>query len=264
MFTFEATPVMFVGLLVLFGWCTVWSVRELTRPQDSGQRVSAMLHLVMSVVMLLMVAGPTWRTLTAFVPLPLLVGMFAVATGWFVRRAVIAGRTPDRDGLLHFLGHSAMFAAMTWHLAAMAVMSANLMPGGGDQGHGHPGGHEHGGGMELGDWMSEASGPGGVLWWFALIGLPLMAYLLVASLRAVWSAVGPVPEQAADAGDCDCGDGRAHHATPRAHGCHEVRPVGSMTFRLAALSDFAMNGGMFWMSVGLMAPLLPFLASLAL
>ena len=58
------------------------------------------------------------------------------------------------------------------------------------------------------------------------------------------------------------GDGRI---APRhlALSCHEERPVGSPRFRMAAASDFAMNFGMFWMSTGLMTPLLPFFALLA-
>lgn len=264
MFTFEATPTMFVGLLVLFGWCTVWSAYELTRPQDGRQRVSNGLHLAMSVVMLLMVAGPTWQALSGVVPTPALVGLFAVATGWFGWLAVAAGRMSDRGGLRHFLGHTAMFAAMTWHLAAMAVMAASTMFGGSGEGPGHSSGHEHGGGMEMGDWMTIASQPGGVLWWFAMIGLPLMAYLLAAALRALWLAAKPASAKASDLDDCDCADGHPRHAAALAHSCHEVRPAGSVTFRLAALSGFAMNGGMFWMSVGLMTPLLPIFAHLSI
>ena len=41
-------------------------------------------------------------------------------------------------------------------------------------------------------------------------------------------------------------------------GCHEVRAVGSTAHRLAASCDFAMNFGMFWMSTGLLVPILPF------
>jgi len=42
------------------------------------------------------------------------------------------------------------------------------------------------------------------------------------------------------------------------HNCHEVRPVGSTKYRLEAISAFAMNFGMFWMSTGLMVAILPF------
>jgi hypothetical protein len=47
------------------------------------------------------------------------------------------------------------------------------------------------------------------------------------------------------------------------HSCHEVRPVGSVKFRLEQLSAFAMNFGMFWMSTGLLVPILPFFAALS-
>jgi hypothetical protein len=42
-----------------------------------------------------------------------------------------------------------------------------------------------------------------------------------------------------------------------------VRPQGSLTYRLAHSADFAMNAGMFWMSTGLLVPLLPFFAALS-
>lgn len=255
---------MFVGLLILFGWCTVWSAYELTRPQSVRQRISNALHLAMSLVMLLMVAGPTWTTLTGLIPTAALAGLFALAIGWFAWLAVAAGRASDRDGLVHFVGHAAMFAAMTWHLAAMAVMTAGMTGGHstGTSGHDH-GGHDHsGGGMEMGDWMTVQSQPGGVLWWFALIGLPLMAYLLGASLRSLWLAAQP----ASPAGSSTTEDDHTHPvAVPSAHShsCHELRPQGSAKYRLAALSDFAMTAGMFWMSTGLLAPVLPFFALLA-
>ena len=56
MFAFAETPVKFVGLVILFAGCTLWSIYELTRPQDARQRISNVLHLVMAIVMLLMVA----------------------------------------------------------------------------------------------------------------------------------------------------------------------------------------------------------------
>lgn len=255
---------MFLGLLVLFGWCVLWSGYESTRPQSTRRRISNALHLAMSVVMLLMVAGPTWSTLTAVLPTPVLAGLFALATLWFVRLAVAAGRSSGRAESLHFVGHAAMFAAMTWHLAAMAVMAVGMAGGQGGSGHDHAGGHHHGGGMELGDWMTVQSGPGGVLWWFAVIGLPLMVYLLGASLRSLWLAGTPSATAATPAADCTCRKEEHRVATPgHVFGCHEERPRGSAKFRLAALSDFAMTGGMFWMSTGLLVPVLPVIALLA-
>ena len=86
MFSFAETPVRFVGLLLLFAFCTLWSTYELTRRQDARQRVSNAVHLVMAVVMLLMVAPMTWMTLTAVVPTLVWVGVFALSTAWFVWR----------------------------------------------------------------------------------------------------------------------------------------------------------------------------------
>jgi hypothetical protein len=267
LFSFDATPVMFVGLLVLFGWSAAWSIYELTRPQDSWQRVSNALHLAMAVVMLLMVAGPTWKAMTGLLPTPLLAGLFAAATGWFAWRAIGTGRPTDRGVRLHLFGHAAMFAAMTWHLAAMAAMAAGMAHGPDNgSGHGHAGGGMDAGGMDMGDWMTVQSQAGGVLWWFALAGLPLMAYLLAASLRSLGLAVRSAPRAAVPVGPATHTheDGRAHQsATANSHNCHEIRPVGSAKFRLAALCDLAMTVGMFWMSTGLLAPLLPAMALLA-
>ena len=86
-----------------------------------------------------------------------LVGLFALSTAWFVWLAIDALRGSDRRGGLHFSGHAAMFAAMTWHLAAMAVMASR--------------------GQDLPAWthgwvMAAQSMPGGTLWVFALVGLP--------------------------------------------------------------------------------------------
>ena len=110
----------------------------------------------------------------------------------------------------------AMFAAMTWHLTAMAVKASARA--------------ELGMGPAMREWMEQAGRPGRVLWVFALVGLPFMAYLLVAGALALWRA---------------------------------LRPGGAAGRRLAALSDFAMNFGMFWMSTGLLTPILPFFAALA-
>ncbi len=267
MFSFDSTPIMFVSLLALFAWCTIWSGYELTRPQDARQRISNALHLAMCLVMLLMVTGPTWTTLTGLLPTPVLTGLFLLATGWFGWLAVDAGRAGDRRGLAHFAGHAAMFAAMSWHLAAMAAMAAGMAGG-----HGSPAGHDHGGGhtgggMEMGDWMTIQSGPGGVLWWFALLGLPLMAYLLGSSLHSLRLAAKPALATAT-AAVADHAGGHDHQPLApippaHAHSCHEVRPPGSAKFRLAALSGFTMTAGMFWMSTGLLAPILPVAALLA-
>ena len=230
MFTFDQTPVKFVGLLVLLTWCTLWCAHGLARSRGARQRVGAALHLVMAAVMLAMVPKPVWTTLTGVVPVPVIAAAFAAATVWFVwLTAGAPGRPTDSgsadsgsaharptdSGCTH-AGHAAMFAAMTWHLAAMAVKaSARAELGMG------PGMHQ---------WMEQAGRPGRVLWVFALVGLPFMAYLLVAGVLALRRA---------------------------------LRPGAAAGRRLAALSDFAMNFGMFWMSTGLLTPILPFFAALA-
>lgn len=272
MFAFDEVPVKFIGLLVLFVWCTIWCIYELTRPQDRYQRVSNVLHLAMAVVMLLMVARPTWMGLLSVVPINALTTLFAVGTAWFVWLAVRARLAADQRSGLHYAGHALMFAAMTWHVAAMAVKRAHRTPAGMDM-----------------DWVRSAGQPGGELWLFALVGVPLMAYLLLASVLAIRDIARrplPVNDACACGTGCRCGaecacspahpvDGPAVEAGRRgstavlaapatvALSCHEERPVGSVRYRLAAASDFAMNFGMFWMSTGIMVPLLPFFALLA-
>ncbi len=268
MFTFDATPVTFVGLLVLFAGSTAWSLYEATRPQDRRHRVSHVLHLGMAVVMLLMVARPTWGAVTALAPTPVWVVAFAVATGWFGWLASDAARASEGHGRRHYAGHTLMFAAMTWHLAAMATKMAGMSagtassPGKRTTGQGAAGpdmtGHAHGaattmptgGGMGT-DWMTAQSQPGGVLWWFALVGLPLMAYLLVAALAALRRAVAAAPTRA---GVLVGSGGRS---------CDDGRPTGLATSRMAAASEFAMSFGMFWMSTGLLVPILPFFSLFA-
>lgn len=274
MFAFGEVPVKFVGLLVLFVWCTAWSVYDLTRPQNGRQRVSNVLHLVMAVVMLLMVSRPAWAALVSIVPMMALVVLFAASTVWFVALAIRGFRDADRRSGLHFTGHSLMFAAMTWHLAAMAVMHASHQ---GTHGETMPG---------MGAAHQPAVGP--IV--FAVVGVPLMSYLLFASVVAIRDITRPAAMVddtcACGSGcrcgaDCACSTGHAVVADPVAItsgdggtavlvaatssslSCHEERPVGSVRFRLAAASDFAMNFGMFWMSTGIMVPLLPFFALFA-
>ena len=244
MFTLADTPVKFVALLVLFAWCTVWCTYELTRRQDARQRISNGAHLAMAVVMLLMVARPTWAALTALVPTSALVAAFAVGTAWFGWLAVDGFRTADRRAGLHFCGHAAMFAAMTWHLAAMAVKAQHTTGH-----HGMSDGMGHGA-------TGHGAQPGTTMWVFALIGVPLMTYLLAASVTAIRELVRP---RVAELEQATTGAGRAV-LTPAGpeRGCHEVRAVGSTAHRLAASCDFAMNFGMFWMSTGLLVPILPF------
>jgi hypothetical protein len=295
-FTFAATPVKFAGLLILFGWCTIWCVYELTRPQDAKRRVSNVLHLVMAVVMLLMVMRPVWSAFVMVFPMPLVVTVFALATAWFVGLTISAYRSAypsaERSGFPHYAGHAAMFAAMVWHLAAMAVKRPHMTPSPGPSM-----GHDMGPSMgpDMAAWMAAESLPGGILWVFALIGVPFMTYLLAASVLDLRRAVQPraaVNNACACGTGCTCGPectcGPAHvqvervsrelamasagpaaspaavaTPTPQAAGCHEERPVGSPAYRLSALADFAMNFGMFWMSTGLMTALLPFFSYFA-
>ena len=300
MFSFEAMPVKFVGLLVLFVWCTVWCVYELTRPrQDNFQRVSNSLHLVMAVVMLLMVSRPVWSAFVAVVPLPVVVAFFAASTLWFAGLLVRARRGSDRNILAHFAGHTTMFAAMTWHLAAMAVKRPQMMPqpSGAPMGDmGHDMGQPMGGAVpDPAAWLASASAPGGILWVFALVGVPFMTYLLVAGildLRRAFRPLAAVNDSCACGTGCTCGPdcacGPAHvrldevtrelamasvgsgpsseavtHAVAQPVGCHEERPVGTPVYRMSALADFAMNFGMFWMSTGLMTALLTFFSYLS-
>ncbi|MBX7434822.1 DUF5134 domain-containing protein [Mycobacterium sp. Y57] len=257
MFTLADTPVKFVALLALFAWTTLWSGYELARPQDVRQRVSNVLHLAMAVVMLVMVAGPTWQALTAVVPTATLVAGFAAATVWFGSLAIGGFRSSDHRAGLHFSGHATMFGAMTWHLAAMTVKAGSQSGTSHDMAHGGTG-HDMSQGDMAGmghDTVAQSQQPGGVPWIFALVGLPFMAYLLAASVAALHRATRQ-PSLVSAA------------AVPRGAGapvrsCHRERAVGSRDYRLSALSDFAMNFGMFWMSTGLLVPILPFFAAFA-
>ena len=82
-------------------------------------------------------------------------------------------------------------------------------------------------------------------WWVALVGLPVMGYLLAAGSVALVRTMAPIRAE----------------PTPAA-GCHEPRPTGPLTQRLDQLGVAAMDLGMFWMSVGLMVPLIPWLVVL--
>lgn len=279
MFNLVDTPFKFFGLLLLFTWCTAWGIYELTRPQDVRQRVSNTLHLVMAVVMLVMVSPLTWKALIAVIPTFALAAAFVVATAWFVWLAAAQRRTGPGRGWLHFAGHAAMFAAMAWHLGAMGVMAAARAGGG--MGTGGMGGHQ-----------PAATSP--IMMAFAIVGVPLMAYLFGASVRSLWLTTRPAVPGATStcpcgpgcdcSPDCSCYATHAHAAalepelvaagsapTPQVAAtpvvstqtCHEVRPVGTTKFRLESLAGFAMSFGMFWMSTGIMVPLLPFFAALA-
>ena len=242
MFTFAATPVMYVGLFVLFAWCTLWSAVELIRSTTPQHRVSNALHLVMSVVMLAMVPRSTYAALSAVVPVGVQAGFFLLAALWFVALAV---RTAG-PGRGHFIGHALMFAAMTWHLVGMMVKMAQMA------GHG----------------MGEHAAPGmtGSVDVIAWVGLPFMAALAWMGCASLVAWVRPVAERVPTVRQTTLASVHAadHHRPPVAAeaSCHEPRPVGSDVERAHHAMGAAMNLGMFWMSVGLVTPLLPFLAVL--
>ena len=97
MFTFDQTPVKFVGLLVLLTWCTLWCACELARSRGARQRTCDALHLLMAAVMLAMVPEPVWTALTGAIPVPVVVGAFAAATLWFVWSTIGAPGRPGRS-----------------------------------------------------------------------------------------------------------------------------------------------------------------------
>ncbi len=226
MFTFDATPVKFVGLLIMFAFTTGWGIYELTRPTDWRGRVSGIAHLWMSIVMLLMVPTMVWMPFVKVVPQPLILATQAASTLWFIWLAV---RATSSDQRLHFAGHAAMFGAMTWHLAAMAVIMDGVAKSG----------------LPKMQWMMSQRAPGQPMWIAAVVGLPFMVYLLVAGVRALVKALAPASGAVEEGG------------------CHAPRTQGTATDRLGKLSEAAMNIGMFWMSTGLMTALLPFMALLA-
>lgn len=269
MFAFADAPVKVVALLVMFAFCTIWSTVELTRARSAVHRVNAVLHLVMSVVMLLMVVPATWMPLRSLVTLPGLVAIFALSTAWFVYRAVVS--TPRHR--LHAWGHAAMFGAMTWHVTGMFVRHQAM--------------------ASMGDMHSSESmaGPSPAAIGIAVVGIPFMVYLLVSGLADLWKSVSPGqgpeaghPEHSSTPDNADADDLAGHSAGSGAVGvdtlnvvevvaaadaadptgdlhthadeaCAPEHTTGSRSSRLAALSAAAMNLGMFWMSTGLMLPI---------
>lgn len=253
MFVFAEVPGKYTGLLMLFVFCTVWCSIELFRSRGVMQRVSAGLHLLMAVVMTLMVPRELWVPLRTLVGIPALVALFAAATAWFVvaaARPASAG-TPARR---HFAGHAAMFAAMTWHLAAMMVKHQGMAAG-------------SGAGMGAPAVPSAVQGP---VFWAAVAGVPFMVYLAVAGIAELVRAVAPArptTPSAAHAGRVAAGT-RAEGTTLVAArplteaACYAPAPGGA-ALRLHHLNGAAMNLGMFWMSTGLLVPIAPFLAVFA-
>lgn len=239
MFTLTDTPGKFLILLVLFAFCTVWEIVQLTRRPAATQLVSTLLHLWMAIVMLLMVPKNLWMPFVSIIPMPVIITTMVVGIAWYLFLGIrgFSARGDDPHGPWHHLGHAMMFAAMTWHLWAMHVKHSKMHEM--QSGHMDHGSMGHGGMEAMDHWKAMASEPGGILWTAAIVGVPFMIYLLVAAIGNILQAVrGP-----RDASEAVC------HA----------KPTGPLDFRLGALSMFAMNFGMWFMSTGLMMPLLPFM-----
>lgn len=233
MFTLTAIPVKFASLLVLFLFSTLWESRALATAKGAG-RVSHGLHLLMALVMLVMVPRSVWRPLVKVVPLWVFIALMAIGVVWFAWQAIQA--KPGHRA--HAAGCTLMFAAMVWHLVGMSIKMHTMasMPAGSSMspmpsmsamasmGATPSASATSVTGMDHSSAM--ASGHSGA-WWIAIVGLPLMAWLLWAGLSAL------------------------------------VRAARSSVSRPSDLNDFAMNFGMFWMSTGLMVTLIPAFAHLS-
>lgn len=249
MFTLTSNPVTLVGLVVLFGWCIVWTVRDLLAsvgligPRPRAEHgwaitVSQCCHVVMSAVMLAMVPMSWWEPFSRALSEPLLIGVFAAGTLWMASMAVW------RISWLA-VGHTLMFGAMVWHLSTMASMPSTHRAS--TMSHGQMGsmpGHDMGSmpGMSHGAGMA-ATGTGGLTLATA-IGLPLMVGLLILGISGLMRAI----------------TARAPH--PGTASCCHVAPTSRLTARLSGLTDAAMGLGMAWMSAGLMAPMIPLMGHL--
>lgn len=244
MFTLSAVPVKFFGLMVLFCFTTGFELLRTVRSRTVTSGVSAGLHLVMSIIMLAMVPKSWWKPLQQLLPMPAAIALMAMGLVWFVWLAFRA----HPGHRMHPLGCALMFAAMVWHLGAMQVMHSMMSHSTGnhiEMSSGGPtatptmdhAGMDHSGmGHDMGHASASPSPMAGMdhgsmghdtMWWFAVIGLPLMAWLLYAAVKGLVTAIRE-PEH-----------------------------------RMVGLADFAMNFGMFWMSTGLLVPVLPFFSALA-
>lgn len=202
MFTLSAIPVKFVCLLVMFLVASAYEALALARSKGAAV-VSHGFHLLMGLVMLAMVPRSVWKPLTAVVPVWVFTLLMALGVAWFTWQAIAAGKGHRR----HASECAVMFLAMVWHLAAM-MTKMHAMKSKGSMG---SMGKDHA--------MSSGMDP---MWWIALVGVPIMAWLVYAGVRDL------------------------------------VRAIRSSEHRLSNLSGFCMNFGMFWMSTGLMVALLPF------
>lgn len=230
-----------VGLLVLFAFTTIWSGAEVLQSRTTRQIVSNVAHLMMAIVMVLMIFGNLWHSFIDVVPVQVVVGFFVAAVVWFHWLGVDAlrGDAGQRTQAAHFYGHAAMMGAMAWHLIAMAIKM------------GHASHHSP---------MATTPTVGSALWIAALVGVPFMAYLLAASvlyLREVIRTAHRSSSRTAHTVPQLVGMGSSTQFEDETVGCHEPRRVGSAVHLMSALSGFAMCFGMFWMSTGLLIPILP-------
>jgi hypothetical protein len=253
-----ATPVTYVGLLLLFGFTTIQGTFAVMREQSVNQRVGTGFHLLMSVVMVAMVPSTVWRPLTSVVTGWVFVLAMAAGAAWFARQLFSA---TDRDHRLHLAGCTVMFLAMTWHLAAMEILmgSKRSMPADGpgadpqpsipDMGSmssGRPpmdhSGMDHTGMDQSG--MGHAGMPGGATsTWamvLAILGIALLSLLLIQAIADVVALTRPMPD-----GFCCGPDART-----------------KLQYLVDLAADAAMCVGMVWMSLGLLSPLLPFVTAL--
>jgi len=250
MFTLTTTPVTFIGLTVLFIWCILWSARDLLAAigidlpaswapaEPLAHRtpiaISQSFHLVMSIVMLVMVPRAWWTALPEALRGPTLIAVMAAGAIWMAAMAIWK---------ISWLavGHTAMFAAMVWHLASMASHTAMSMTGASAA---RPSsGHSGMAGMGHPASPAATTGPSG-LTLVTGVGLPLMACLLVLGISGLVRAI----------------TGRPPH--PGQPACCHTTPTTAGSARLSGLFDAAMGLGMAWMSAGLMSPLIPVLGHL--
>lgn len=230
MFTLTANPVTFVGLLILFGWSILWSLRDVVRATTLVQRISSLIHLVMAATMLAMVPRSWWHLDSS--GYTVVVVLYAVFTAWMLAMALW------RPSWAAW-GHVGMFAAMVWHLSAMRTMhrAMSSMTGTAMGGMGHDMKSGMGGSGHMTGSMSALHS-------YAMVGIPLMLVLLAIAVVGARRAITGRPEHPA-------------HAPL----CHVVA-TSPMTARLSGLADLAMGFGMAWMSTGLVAPILPFMGHL--
>lgn len=226
MFTLTAVPVKFVCLLLMFLFSVGWEGWRLVTSRTLPSIVSSAFHFVMAVIMLAMVPKNWWTPFRGLFGMPLLIALMAAGAIWFAVQAFRGGKSCHIHQRWHSAWCSGMFIAMTWHLWAMQMKMSHMMPM-------KPAGHGGGmGGMGKApmmpnmEWIAQASRPGHTLWWVALVGLPIMAFLLYAGIR-------------------------------------ELMAARQREGRMVHIGDAVMYLGMFWMSTGLMLPILPFFKYLA-